>query len=280
MFSLALTLASLLFFFHKKKLHKKIGGVVLAHYPLNHHPARAAAEDIFRSITKKRASPLGSALGTALFVSLSAAVAVAVPDLGSVLHLIGGTAAAFIIFFLPGLLLINAAIVKHTAESAAGSFADLQALVERGEAEERERGERGRGGLAASLLSSAAATAAAARRRAAARRARRAAVAAARKAAAAGSAHSSSAAVINPSPLRRASVLSAPTDGGGSNARESALRASGDGGFELGGEGLGMKRVGLIYSPRKSWWAGVALVSLAVGIWTVTILTAIVPYRE
>ena len=36
-----------------------------------------------------------------------------VTDLGAVLQLIGGTAASFMIFFLPGLLLINAAIVKH-----------------------------------------------------------------------------------------------------------------------------------------------------------------------
>ena len=257
-----------------KKKHSK-GGVVLAHYPLNHHPARAAAEDIFRSVTKRRASKTGSALGTALFVSLSAAVAVAVPDLGSVLHLVGGTAAAFIIFFLPGLLLINAAIVKHTAESASGSFADLQTLVEGGATGEgaEERGENGGGGgLRASLLPSAAAAAAAARRRAAARRARRAAVAATRKASAATGSSSSSSAVAaaaaaeHPSPLRRASTASG---GGGEDA-----------GFELGGEGLGIKRVGLIYSPRRSWWSGVALVTLAVAIWTVTIVTAVVPYRE
>lgn len=252
--------------------YKLPGGVVLAHYPLNHHPARAAAEDIYRSVTKKRASPLGSALGSALFVALSAAVAVAVPDLGSVLHLIGGTAAAFIIFFLPGMLLINAAIVKHTAESAAGSFADLQALVEGRmvlgeEGEENGRREGAGGSLRASLLSSAATTAAAARRRAAARRARRA--AAARKAAAAAAAAAAgaagSAAASPPTP----DVRGASGSGGG-----------GDAGFELGVEGLGIKRVGLIYSPRKSWWAGVSLVALAVGIWTVTILTAIVPYRE
>ena len=36
-----------------------------------------------------------------------------VKDLGSVLHMVGGTAASFMIFFLPGMLLINAAIVKH-----------------------------------------------------------------------------------------------------------------------------------------------------------------------
>ena len=39
------------------------------------------------------------------------------------LHLVGGTAAAFMIFFLPGLLLINAAIIKESA-----SQADLAAM--------------------------------------------------------------------------------------------------------------------------------------------------------
>lgn len=41
-----------------------------------------------------------------------------VKDLGSVLHLIGGTAACYIIFFLPGMLLINSAIVKQSESSA------------------------------------------------------------------------------------------------------------------------------------------------------------------
>jgi len=227
---------------------------------------------------------LASACGSALFVSLSAAVAVAVPDLGSVLHLIGGTAAAFIIFFLPGLLLINAAIVKHTAESAAGSFADLQALVEgRMSERERERGERQGGGLAAPLLAAAAATAAAARRRAAARRARRAAVAAARR----GAANNASASAVSsdPSPLRRGSSTGGAAATGNNNGGENGYEnvnetGTGDGGFELGGEGLGIKRIGLIYYPRRSWWAGVALVALAVAIWTVTIVTAVVPFRE
>ena len=31
--------------------------------------------------------------------------------------MVGGTAASYMIFFLPGLLLINAAIVKHSASS-------------------------------------------------------------------------------------------------------------------------------------------------------------------
>ena len=37
----------------------------------------------------------------------------------------------------------------------------------------------------------------------------------------------------------------------------------------------GIKRVGLIYSPRKSWWAGVILVALSVLIFIITIATAI-----
>lgn len=37
-----------------------------------------------------------------------------VKDLGDVLHLIGGTVAALLIFFNPGFMLINAAIVKHS----------------------------------------------------------------------------------------------------------------------------------------------------------------------
>ena len=209
---------------------------------------------------------MASAAGSALFVALSAAIAVAVPDLGSVLHLIGGTAAAFIIFFLPGLLLINAAIVKHTEEisrSAAGSFADLQALVEG-----RIRGGDGEGGngngreesllLPSSAASSSAA--AAGKRRAAAARRRR-----ARRAAAAAAA---------------AAAEAAANANDDTATERTTATGGGDGGFELGGEGVGIKRVGLIYSPRKSWWAGTALVALAVGIWAVTILTAVVPFRE
>ena len=45
-----------------------------------------------------------------------------VTDLGQVLHMVGGTAASYMIFFLPGMLLLNAAIVKRTA-----SMVDLEA---------------------------------------------------------------------------------------------------------------------------------------------------------
>ena len=37
----------------------------------------------------------------------------------------------------------------------------------------------------------------------------------------------------------------------------------------------GIKRVGIIYSPRKSWWAGMILMVLSVLIFVITIVTAI-----
>jgi len=38
---------------------------------------------------------------------------------------------------------------------------------------------------------------------------------------------------------------------------------------------LGIKRVGLIYSPRKSWWTGVFFVTLSIVIFLITIVTAV-----
>lgn len=38
----------------------------------------------------------------------------------------------------------------------------------------------------------------------------------------------------------------------------------------------GIKRVGLIYSPRKSWWAGMIFVILSILIFIITIVTAFV----
>ena len=37
----------------------------------------------------------------------------------------------------------------------------------------------------------------------------------------------------------------------------------------------GIKRVGILYSPRKSWWAGMILMVLSVLIFVITIVTAI-----
>ena len=53
-------------------------------------------------------------LFTLVFVLSSVTVSLFVTDLGDVLHLIGGTVAALLIFFNPGFMLINAAIVKHS----------------------------------------------------------------------------------------------------------------------------------------------------------------------
>jgi hypothetical protein len=36
----------------------------------------------------------------------------------------------------------------------------------------------------------------------------------------------------------------------------------------------GIKRTGLIYSPRRSWWLGIGLIALSVCIFTITIVTA------
>ena len=36
----------------------------------------------------------------------------------------------------------------------------------------------------------------------------------------------------------------------------------------------GIKRTGLIYSPRRSWWLGIGLIVLSVCIFTITIVTA------
>ena len=38
---------------------------------------------------------------------------------------------------------------------------------------------------------------------------------------------------------------------------------------------VGIKRVGIIYSPRTSWWLGMILMALAAGIFVLTIATAI-----
>ena len=38
----------------------------------------------------------------------------------------------------------------------------------------------------------------------------------------------------------------------------------------------GIKRMGIIYSPRKSWWAGMVFVALSILIFMITIVTAFV----
>lgn len=102
--------------------------IVLASYPLTHHPARSGFEHLVKPtrhdgaiMSNANAPPPGvpviwSVAFTLMFVLGSTAVAEFVSDLGYVLNLLGGLCISFIIFFLPGLLLINAAIVKHSTE--------------------------------------------------------------------------------------------------------------------------------------------------------------------
>eukprot|EP00879_Flechtneria_rotunda_P005871 GHRR01006177.1.p1 GENE.GHRR01006177.1~~GHRR01006177.1.p1 ORF type:complete len:198 (+),score=52.31 GHRR01006177.1:3314-3907(+) len=66
-----------------------------------------------------------SILATTAFVCSNVTTSLFVKDLGQVLHMLGGTAASLMIFCLPGLLLMNAAIIKHT-----NSFTDLSQLAD------------------------------------------------------------------------------------------------------------------------------------------------------
>lgn len=62
---------------------------------------------------------------TVAFVVSTLGTALVVTDLGEVLHLVGGTAASLLVFFLPGVLLMNAAIVKQSVAQ------DLSGLTSR-----------------------------------------------------------------------------------------------------------------------------------------------------
>ena len=86
--------------------------VVFGHYPLSHHPARSCIENLLSLVQGSKRS----IVFTLIFVTSSATVASAVTDLGAVLHLLGGTVAALIIFGLPGAMLVNSAIVKDSKE--------------------------------------------------------------------------------------------------------------------------------------------------------------------
>eukprot|EP00878_Enallax_costatus_P011109 GHUV01011602.1.p1 GENE.GHUV01011602.1~~GHUV01011602.1.p1 ORF type:complete len:461 (+),score=81.03 GHUV01011602.1:314-1696(+) len=103
-----------------------IGFVVMAHYPLSHNPARKGWEDFLDACFEIRRGSIPrwvSIMITIVFVWSNVAMSLVVTDLGQVLHMIGGTAASFMIFFLPGLLLMNAAIIKHTS-----SYANLEGM--------------------------------------------------------------------------------------------------------------------------------------------------------
>jgi amino acid permease len=173
-----------------------IGLVVVAHYPLAHHPAREALGDLAdalfggggggggggnsssratarplvqedsaetdleeedadeeeaeeeqrrlrRQAAERNASAAWRVFSTALFLASTLATAL-LCDLGGVLHLLGGTVASCLIFGIPGLLLINASIIKSTyyerdgggwggAGGGGGSGDDEQAAAAGGE---------------------------------------------------------------------------------------------------------------------------------------------------
>lgn len=81
-------------------------------------------QDMLDSVAGVTIPRWASHLITVAFVGSTVATALVVTDLGSVLHMIGGTAASFMIFFLPGLLLMNAAIIKRTV-----SYGSLSQMV-------------------------------------------------------------------------------------------------------------------------------------------------------
>lgn len=155
-----------------------IAGVVTGHYPLNNNAARVGLEHLeLYYFGWKDPSVNFARMQTVLFVLATLAIGLTVTDLGTVLHLIGGTVAAFIIFFLPGLMLVNAAIIKGDAPSGPSTSNSLHDLQDTLLAEEGE---------------------------------------------------------------------------------------------------VGIKRTGLIYSPRWSWWFGVTFVTLSVFIFVITIATAFI----
>ncbi|GFH28369.1 uncharacterized protein HaLaN_26847 [Haematococcus lacustris] len=109
-----------------------IGFVVLAHYPLSHFPARTGIHDVLHLLGFTQPLSWVYDLFTVLFVISSVAVARSVHSLGDALHLIGGTTASFMIFFLPGLMLINAAVMKRSNNLLDLISQDAMAFVQLG----------------------------------------------------------------------------------------------------------------------------------------------------
>uniref|UniRef100_A0A7S3VGS3 Amino acid transporter transmembrane domain-containing protein n=1 Tax=Dunaliella tertiolecta TaxID=3047 RepID=A0A7S3VGS3_DUNTE len=88
--------------------------VVMGHYPLNHHPARDGMHDVLDLLGFSHHPRFLSHIFTAVFVGGTVGLALVVRSLGAALHVLGGTAASFMIFCLPGLMLVNAGIVKQS----------------------------------------------------------------------------------------------------------------------------------------------------------------------
>lgn len=86
----------------------------MAAFPVNHVPARSTALDLVGSH-----SPGAYAAETVAFCGLATAIALSVSDLGTMFQLVGGTAAAVLIFGIPGALLLKAASSPPPTAAAA-----------------------------------------------------------------------------------------------------------------------------------------------------------------
>lgn len=117
-----------------------VGAIVVAAFPVNHVPARSTALDLAARLaggTERDRAAMQSdgayAAETLLFCGAATAVAVSVTDLGALFQLIGGTAAAALMFGVPGALLLQAALERpaleqHQQWSRLGVFAAGAAL--------------------------------------------------------------------------------------------------------------------------------------------------------
>ena len=89
---------------------------MLASYPVNHHPARAAVLDALRALgcggarCGDAAGPGVSAAATLLFFGSTLATSLLVSDLGTIFQLVGGTCGGLLIFTLPGLMLMQVGV--------------------------------------------------------------------------------------------------------------------------------------------------------------------------
>ena len=203
-------------------LRVAIGLVVLCHYPVNHHPARQATEDALHAMGLPGLPPLASVAFTLAFVYGSAALAYGTGDLALVMHLVGGTVTCFIICFLPGLMLMNASVLKRSLSRRGLLQPPPEAATEDGEEDDEEEGRKGRGGEEEGGETGAGGA------------------------------------------VRPGRASSAPLD-------EPLLRAC----SSVGGESSSLWQAGsLMYSPARSWWAGLLLVLTSI---VILVITLVVP---
>ena len=81
------------------------------------------AQDVCSALVRVPLPRLASVVFTAMFVGTTLATACVVDDLGSVLRIVGGTVAAALVYVMPGILLVNAAIIKHVTSTRGPSSA-------------------------------------------------------------------------------------------------------------------------------------------------------------